>query len=116
VIRVAASASAPARVTAIVIFAAVEEILWRGAVVHALEGRVGSRRAPWIASALFVVSILPSLHASLIAAAVILGGITAYLRMRLGRLSVPIVVHAVFTWITVEMILPTLWEKVTALG
>ena len=23
-----------------------------------------------------------------------------------------IVVHAVFTWITVEMILPTLWEKI----
>jgi membrane protease YdiL (CAAX protease family) len=112
IIRVAAAAPTAVRATAIILFSVVEEIVWRGAVAHALESRVGSKRAPWIASALFVVSVVPSLHASLIAAAVILGTITAWLRARLGRLSVPIVVHAVFTWITVEMILPTLWEKV----
>lgn len=115
-IQVAASVPTLARGLGIVAFAVVEEIVWRGAVVHALEPKLGSKRAAWAGSALFVVAVIPSLHPSLIAAAVILGVLTAWLRARVGRLSVPIVVHAVFTWITVEMILPTLWEKIRALG
>lgn len=116
ILRVAISAPTAARGAAILCFAVIEEVVWRGAVCHALEERFGSKRAPWIASALFVVAIVPSLHASLIAAGIVIGALTAWLRARFGRLSIPIVVHAVVTWITVEMMLPTLWDKIRQLG
>ena len=115
-IRVAIAVPTAPRAAAIVAFAFVEELVWRGAVTHALEGPLGSRRAPWAASALFVVAVIPSMHPALIVAGVCLGVVTALLRSMTGRLSVPIVVHAAFTWITVEMILPSLWEKIRALG
>jgi membrane protease YdiL (CAAX protease family) len=116
VVKVAASVPATTRGMAIIAFSLCEELVWRGAVTHGLEPRLGSSRAPWVASALFFVSTIPSLHPSLIAAAAILGVATAVVRVRSRRLTVAAIVHTFFTWITVEMLLPTLWQRIQALG
>ena len=50
-IRVAIAVPTAPRAFAIVAFAIAEELVWRGAVSHALEDALGSRRAPWAASA-----------------------------------------------------------------
>jgi membrane protease YdiL (CAAX protease family) len=115
IVRVAASVSTMTRGIGIVAFSLVEELVWRGAVAHTLEERLGSSRAPWVASALFFVAMIPSLHPSLIAAAAILGVATAFVVVRFRRLTVAAIVHAFFTWITVEMILPTLWQRIQSL-
>ena len=115
ILRVATSVSITTRGIGIFTFSVVEELVWRGAVTHALEERLGSRRAPWVASALFFLAVIPSLHPSLIVAAAILGLATAAVRARFRRLTVAVIVHAFFTWITVEMILATLWQRVQAL-
>lgn len=116
IVAVAAPVQTTVRGVAIVAFSIVEEVVWRGAVSTALEERFGSARAPWVAGGLFVVALLPSMHPSLILAGVILAVVTAITRVRFRRLSVPLVVHAFFTWITVEMILPDLWGRIQALG
>jgi membrane protease YdiL (CAAX protease family) len=115
IVRVAASVSTMTRGIGIVAFSLVEELVWRGAVTHGLEEKLGSSRAPWVASALFFVAMVPSLHPSLIVAAAILGVVTAYVVVRFRRLTVAAIVHAFFTWITVEMILPTLWQRIQSL-
>jgi membrane protease YdiL (CAAX protease family) len=115
VIRVAASVSATTRGLGIFVFAVVEEIVWRGAVVHVLEEKHGTGRAAWIASALFVVAVVPSLHPGLMVAGVALGISTALVVSRFRRLSIAVVVHAFFTWIAVEMMLPHFWEKIRAM-
>ena len=116
IVRVAASVSTMTRGVGIVVFSLVEELVWRGAVRHTLEDRVGSARAPYLASGLFFLAMIPSLHPSLIVAAAILGAATAFVVARFRRLTIAAIVHAFFTWITVEMILPTLWQRIQALG
>lgn len=116
VIRVAAGVSTLTRGFTLVGVAMVEELIWRGAATHALEGHVGSSRAPWIASGLGVLAALPSLHPSIILAAVVVGIATAATRKLTRRIVVPFVVHAFFSWITVEMVIPALWQRIQAMG
>lgn len=99
------------RALAIVALAACEEIVFRGAVSVFLESRFGSVRAPWIASALYVLTAVPSLHPAIISAAVVIGAVTAFLVSRFRRVTPAIVAHAAFSWLAVEFVLPALWQK-----
>jgi membrane protease YdiL (CAAX protease family) len=99
------------RALALVAFAACEEIVFRGAVSAFLESRFGSARAPWIASALYVMTTIPSLHPAVISAAVVIGAVTAFLVSRFRRVTLAIVAHAAFAWLAVEFVLPALWQK-----
>lgn len=99
------------RAVAIVGLAACEEIAFRGAVAAFLEERFGSARAPYAASALYVLSTVPSLRPSVILASIIVGGITAFLIARFQRLIIAIVAHAAFSWLAIEFVVPTLWQN-----
>ena len=105
IVAVANTVSRETRAVAIVLFAVTEELVWRGAVSTALESRVGSRRAPWLASGFFVAALIPSMHPSLIVAGVAIGIVTALLVNRTGRLVPSMVAHAAYTWFVVEMLL-----------
>jgi membrane protease YdiL (CAAX protease family) len=100
------------RAGGVVAFAAIEEVVWRGAVTRAFEASQGSRRAPWIASLLFVVAVVPSMHPSLIVAAIALGVVAAFVFQRTGRLLPTIIAHAMFTWLAVELVLPVVWDRI----
>ncbi len=100
------------RALALVAFAAAEELVWRGGVLRALEGRVGSARAGWLAGALYVLSVVPTLRAPMIGAAVVLAVATTLLVRRTGRVLPAIVGHAMFSWLAVDLLLPTLWNGV----
>lgn len=100
------------RLCAIVALAAAEEIVWRGAVLRALEARLGSARAPWAAGALYVASLVPTLRLPMIAAAAVLAVATTLIVRRTGRVTPAIIGHAMFTWLALELILPTLWNGV----
>lgn len=99
------------RALGIVAIAACEEIVFRGAVSVFLESRFGSTRAPWIASALYVVAAVPSLHPAVILAALVIGAVTAFLVSRFRRVTLAIVAHAAISWLAVEFLLPALWQK-----
>jgi membrane protease YdiL (CAAX protease family) len=115
IVRVAAAVKDPrVRAVAIVAFAVTEEVVWRGAVTRALEGRFGSARAPWIASLLFVLSVVPAMHFSLILAAVLLAAVSAVLVRRTGRVVPACVAHAAFTWFLVELVLGALVQRLRA--
>jgi membrane protease YdiL (CAAX protease family) len=100
------------RLCAIVVLAAAEEIVWRGAVLHALEARIGSARAPWVAGALYVASLVPTLRLPMIGAAAVLAVATTLVVRRTGRVTPAIIGHAMFTWLAIELILPALWNGV----
>jgi membrane protease YdiL (CAAX protease family) len=100
------------RALAIVGFAAAEEIVWRGAVLRALEPRLGTVRASWAAGALYVLSAVPTLKAPLIGLAIVLAVAMTVLVRRSGRITPAILGHAMFTWLALEWILPTLWNGV----
>lgn len=99
------------RALALVALAACQEVVFRGAVSLFLETRFGSARAPWIASALYVLTAVPSLHPAVIAAAAVIGAVTAFLVSRFRRVTVAIIAHAAFAWLAVEFVLPALWQK-----
>lgn len=98
------------RALAIVAFAAAEELVFRGTVTLFLEPRFGSSRAPWVASGLYVLTTLPTLKPSMTVAALIIGGVTAFLVSRFRRLPIAIVAHGVFAWLAVEFVLPQVWQ------
>ncbi len=116
VIKVAGSVSTLTRGIILVTFAMIEELIWRAGVAHGLEARFGSKRAPFVASLLAVVASAASLHPSIILATFVVGILTAVTRKLTGRIVVPFVVHAFFSWITVEMVIPALWQRIQALG
>jgi hypothetical protein len=99
------------RALALVALAASSELVFRGAVGVQLEGRYGSARAPWLASALYVLAAIPSLHPAVIAAAAVVGTVTAFLVSRFRRVTLAMVTHAAFAWLAVEFVLPSLWQK-----
>jgi len=103
--------SAQLRGFGLVAFAVIEEVVWRGAVTTALEPRVGSAKAPFVASGLFVLAILPSMHPSLILAGVTLGIGSAVLVKRTRRIVPAAIMHAAFTWFLVEMVLRLLVDR-----
>jgi membrane protease YdiL (CAAX protease family) len=100
------------RFCAIVALAAAEEIVWRGAVLRMLEARLGSARAPWLAGALYVLSVVPTLKTPMIGAAAVLAVATTLIVRRTGRVTPAIIGHAMFTWLALELILPALWSGV----
>jgi membrane protease YdiL (CAAX protease family) len=115
IVRTARSVeSAQMRGLALVIFAVIEEVVWRGAVTAALEPKVGSAKAPWIASGLFVLSVIPSFHPSIILAAVTLGLASAFLVKRTRRLIPACIMHAAFIWFLVEMVLRVVVDRLKA--
>jgi membrane protease YdiL (CAAX protease family) len=107
-------ASVPAewqRGLAVIVFVIAEELVFRAAVIHVLEEKTGSERAPWIAGALYTVAMIPSMRPILIAAAAAIGAVTAFLMVRFRRPVIAMVAHAAFTWVAMELILPILWQR-----
>lgn len=98
------------RALALVALAFSEEIVFRGAVTLFLEERFGSARAPWVASALYVMAMVPSLRPSVLIAATAISLTTAFLVARFRRVTPALVAHAAFTWLAVEFVLPNLWH------
>ena len=99
------------RALALVALATCEEVIFRGAVAVFLEERFGSERAPWAASGLYVLAAIPSMRPSVIIGAIAIGGVTAFFVGRYRRLLIAIVAHAAFAWLSVEFVLPTLWQN-----
>lgn len=90
-----------------------EEIVWRGAVTQALAVRFGSTRAPWIASAIGVAAVVPTMRPGVILGAVVVGALSAGLVQRFrGRIAPAMVAHAALTWVVTEIVLLHLWQKV----
>jgi membrane protease YdiL (CAAX protease family) len=100
------------RAIAIVVLAAVEEIVWRGAVIRALEPALGSSRAAWAAGALYVLAVVPSLRVGLVGAAIVLAVAMTLLVRRSGRVTPAIIGHAMFSWLGVEWVLSMLWQRI----
>jgi len=98
------------RALALIALAAGEEIVFRGAITLMLEERFGSKRAPWVASGLYVLATIPSLRPPVMLAAVVIGASTAFLVARYRRLTLAIVAHAAFAWLAVEFVLPNVWH------
>lgn len=98
------------RALAIVAFAAAEEIVFRGAVTAFLEERFGSVRAPWVASGMYVLATIPSLHPAMIGAAVLVSVTTAFVVSRWRRIVIAIVAHAVFSWLATEFVVAYFWQ------
>lgn len=96
---------------AVIVFVIAEELVFRAAVIHVLEEKTGSERAPWIAGALYVAAMLPSMRPLVIAAAGLVGAVTAFLMVRFRRPVIAMVAHAAFTWVAMELILPILWQR-----
>ncbi len=96
---------------AVVTLAAAEEIVFRGALTHVLEERFGSARAPWVASALYAIAMLPALRPSVIFAAIVVAVATAFVVARWRRPLVAIIAHAAFTWVAIELVAPILWAR-----
>ena len=90
--------------------AACEEVVFRGAITLFLEERFGSDRAPWVASGLYVLAMIPSLRPSVLVAAIAISLSTAFLVARFRRVTPALVAHAVFGWLAVEFVLPNLWH------
>jgi membrane protease YdiL (CAAX protease family) len=93
-------------------FAIAEELVWRGAVLRAIESKMGSARAPWIAGALYVIATIPTLRAPMIGAAVLIAVLTTVLVRRSGRVTPAIIAHLMFSWLALDWILPTLWNGI----
>lgn len=96
---------------AVVLFAAAEETVFRGALTHVLEERFGSVRAPWVASALYVIAMLPALRPAVVFGAIVVGATTAFVVARWRRPLVAIIAHAAFTWIALELVVPIFWAR-----
>jgi membrane protease YdiL (CAAX protease family) len=92
-------------------FAFAEEMIFRGAVTHALEERFGSRRAPWVASALYVLATVPSLRPSVIGAAIVISAVSASVVATWRRPMIAVIAHAAFAWVSMELVTPILWAK-----
>lgn len=99
------------RALALIALAACTEVVFRGATSVILESRFGSARAPWIASALYVLTTVPSLHPAVISAAIVIGAVTAFLVSRFRRVTMAIIAHAAFAWLAVEFVVPALWQR-----
>lgn len=100
------------RALALVALAASQEVVFRGTVSLFLEPRFGSARAPWVASGLYFLAMVPSLRPSVMLAAIAIGSVTAFLVARFRRLPIAMVAHAAFAWLAVEFVLPNLWQYV----
>jgi len=114
VFAVAGSVDRAPRAAAVIVFAAAEELVFRAAVTRALEDRFGSTRAVWIATALFVMALLPSLHPSLIAAAISVGAVTSFLVARERRVLPAMLAHALLMWVAVDMMAISIWQRLGA--
>jgi membrane protease YdiL (CAAX protease family) len=99
-----------------VLWALSAEFAFRGAVARALEERFGSQFAPWVASGLFVLATFPSMQLPVIVSAVCIGVPTAYLTSQSKRLAPAVVAHAMFTWLSMEMLLQGAYELLRMQG
>ncbi len=90
-----------------------EELVWRGAVTQALAPRFGSKRAPWIASAIGVLALVPTMRPAVILGGIAVSSIGAGLVQRYqGRVAPAMVAHAVLTWVVTEIVVLHFWQKV----
>ena len=99
-----------ALLAAVLVVAALEELVWRGVVLAELEELVGTRRAWPLTGLLYGLSFAPSVWLlrgaagpnPLVVAAAVLGGVTwSYLAARTRRLVPSILSHAVYLWFVV---------------
>ncbi len=106
---------APFRVlvgAAVFVVAALEELVWRGLVMRALEAVHGPRRALAITSLLFATAHLPTLYLLgdptagpnplIVLAALGCGTVWGLVYLRTNRLIPALFAHALFTWAVVE--------------
>ncbi len=94
------------------VIAALEEVVWRGLVMRALEGSAGRGRAWVLSSALYAAAHLPAValladptggpNPLLPAAAFGCGMVWARVVHRTGRLTPAIFAHAIFSWAIVS--------------
>jgi membrane protease YdiL (CAAX protease family) len=94
------------------VIAALEEIVWRGLVMRAIEGPLGSLRAWLLSSALYAAAHLPTLYLLgdpqagpnplIVAAALGCGLVWGRIVHRLGRLPPAVFAHAFFSWAIVS--------------
>jgi membrane protease YdiL (CAAX protease family) len=102
---------------AILVIAALEELVWRGLVMVGLEEVMDAKRAAAITTALYVLAHAPTLvllrmpgpglNPMILLAALGTSVAFATLAVRSGRLTPPILAHALFTWSVVEF---PLWQ------
>jgi membrane protease YdiL (CAAX protease family) len=111
VILVAGALPQVARGAAVVVISACEELVFRAAIARSLESKLGSSRAIWAASGLYVLAQVGSLHPSLIVAALLLSLTTTYLVARERRVLPAMMAHAAFSWLALEMITPAIWQR-----
>jgi membrane protease YdiL (CAAX protease family) len=96
----------------VLVIAALEELVWRGLVMRALEDAYGTLRAWLWSTAFFAVARLPivyflrdptaGLNPVLPLAALGCGLVWGYLASRTGRLAPAVFAHALFSWSIVE--------------
>jgi uncharacterized protein len=93
----------------VLVIAAAEELVWRGAVTYFLEAKFGSRRAWMVSAAICAVAHLPTAFAMrdpslgwnpVLVLAALGGGIVWGIVARMfGRLTPTIFAHALFNWL-----------------
>jgi membrane protease YdiL (CAAX protease family) len=99
-------------VAAVFVIAALEELVWRGLVMRALEAAYGARRALVITSLLFAIAHTPTLYLLgdptaglnplIVLAALGCGTVWGLVYLRTSRLVPALFAHALFTWAVVE--------------
>ncbi len=97
---------------AVFLIAAMEELVWRGLVMRALEELCGSRRALVITSLLFAAAHTPTLYLLgdataglnplIVLAALGCGTVWGLVYLRTSRLLPALFAHALFSWAVVE--------------
>jgi membrane protease YdiL (CAAX protease family) len=98
-------------IVALVLFATLEEITWRGYVYGALKDRLGSRKAWPLAAVLYAGSYAPTivllrdpfagLNPLVVVCALVCGLVWGLLAASTARLPVAIFSHALFLWVVV---------------
>ncbi|HEX2880796.1 MAG TPA: CPBP family intramembrane glutamic endopeptidase [Polyangiaceae bacterium] len=100
--------SSTAKTLALVLLAAMEEVIWRGFVAHDLTQALGARRALPLAAVLYAVAVLPTawtladasagLNPLIVLAALGCGICWTFLALRSKRLFAVWISHAVFSY------------------
>ena len=122
--RIVAQLGNPATVTAayvgpaILVIAALEEIVWRGWVMGALRIAHGARAALWASTALYGLAHIATLftlsaaeagpNPLIIAAALFCGMVWGAMALRFERMGPSLFAHALFSWATA---LFPLWQR-----
>jgi membrane protease YdiL (CAAX protease family) len=106
----------PQMVLAIALIASLEELVWRGLVLHSLTESVGSRRAWPLAALFYALAHIPTVfllaipvagpNPVLLFAAAGCGLVWSFAASLMGRLPAVMISHAVFSYFAFVLLLP----------